>query len=555
MARMLLPAEAQEGRCDRYLLGLLLLLSVSVRLGVLWSTPVPARDSLGFISYALWLERFGWSWTLLHQHQHPAYPLAILLVSQLLRGGGSLDCLTLQWSAQLVSVLAGVLLVWPMYALGKQLVGRAAGFWGTLLFQCLPNSGRVLSDALSDPLFLLFLAGALAWGVRSVCQRSPVVSALAGGCCGLAYLTRPEGALVLPAALLALLVGQLVPAWRQSWARTTASMGAWLVAALLVASPYYLTTGWVTNKPSVAVALTGRAPAASAESTAPAAAEKTILPPQSPSLPSSEGTSSPIPSLPPGPQIGTVQDILRHQQQALLRRGFRATQLLLLEVSRCYQYVGWLPLLLGLVWFRAGRRRLEVGFVALFLGLHAGVLWLLAFRAGYLSSRHALPLVLGSIFLAAGALWELPGLLAARWPALLPTVGRRRVAPAGIALVLLLVLTSSSLCRTLQPLHRHRAGHRAAGHWLAQHARPWDQIDDDHGWACYYANRFLQEEQTPSPPPGLRPRHYVVIQRSSHVPTERELRVQQQGGQVVFSWPEGTAPAQVLIYLLAEKSS
>src|SRR5207244_9709748 len=67
---------------------------------------------------------------------------------------------------------------------------------------------------------------------------------------GLAYLTRPEGALLVVAAVLVLLAMQFYPPWRASWRRATVCSIALVLAALAVGSPYVLITGRLTNKPT-----------------------------------------------------------------------------------------------------------------------------------------------------------------------------------------------------------------------------------------------------------------------------------------------------------------
>src|SRR6266545_3225527 len=147
---------------DLALVGLLLVVAVSLRGWLLCHTEVAARDSIGFIQYALAFEKKSWADVLCENHQHPAYPLTVLAVSwpaRVLSDASLAD--VMRFSAQLASILAAVLLVVPMYFLGKLLFHRAGGFWAALLFQCLPVGGQILSDGLSEALFLLLTATAL----------------------------------------------------------------------------------------------------------------------------------------------------------------------------------------------------------------------------------------------------------------------------------------------------------------------------------------------------------------------------------------------------------
>jgi hypothetical protein len=534
------PETTEPGpgwRRDLTLLGLLLVLAVAARAWVVFSTEVPARDSIGFIRYTLWFEKIGWSATINHQHQHPAYPLCVLAASGPVRHllGAGRECAAMQLSAQLVSALAGILLVFPMYFLGKVLLDRAAGFWGTLLFQCLPVSGHVLSDAVSDPLFLLLLSVALLGAVLAVRHRSPALFALAGAGTGLAYLTRPEGALVLPAAGLALLGLQLVPSWRQPWRRLLACGAALTLAALAFGSPYYLTTGSFTRKPSFH---------------------------KIEGMPLDEDTAR---GKAGGPLLASLWGVHIHDEDDPLARKMRlGAEAVAGEVILCYQYVWWLPALVGVWWYAGRYRRMPESWVVLALFvLDALVLWWLAVKVAYVSERHVLVLVLCSIFQAVAVVREAPYRLAAWWCRRAPVAARWGSAPAW-SLILLLALTGTGLAKTLRPLHGNRAGHRAAGQWLAEHAIQADVIDDDHCWAHYYAGWVFLEGEPVTCPAGYHPLRYFVLNRNStdKLPSHprswlTEPRLRELGARLVYHWPDGlpAEKARVVIYALPEDTA
>src|SRR5436305_9613877 len=109
---------------DWHYLLLLLLFVLPSRAWLLYNTEVAARDSIGFIRYALQLESKPWQAVLLGNHQHPGYPLAIWAVSQPVRFLAGTDALTMRISAQLASTLAALALLIPMYYLGTALFDR-----------------------------------------------------------------------------------------------------------------------------------------------------------------------------------------------------------------------------------------------------------------------------------------------------------------------------------------------------------------------------------------------------------------------------------------------
>src|SRR5262249_28863827 len=155
-------------RTDLRCLLLLALVAVGLRAWHLASTEVAARDSIGFIRVA-WRLGQDWRRAIRTSEHHPAYPVAILAPSVPVRHLLPHDPVRArQLSAQLVSALASVLLVLPMFYLGKELFDRRVAFWATLLFQCLPAPARVMPDGLSESLFFLLCASAFLFAVRGL---------------------------------------------------------------------------------------------------------------------------------------------------------------------------------------------------------------------------------------------------------------------------------------------------------------------------------------------------------------------------------------------------
>ena len=119
----------------------------------------------------------------------------------------------------------------------------------------------------------------------------------------------------------------------------------------------------------------------------------------------------------------------------------------------------------------------------------------------------------------------------------------------------MIALLAIGLPKTLQTLHANRAGHHAAGLWLAQHSVPGDIIEDDHCWAHYYAGRVFEERRPLPTPPGHVPVRYIVIGRRDkeivltwNNPGPRdEAKLRDEGGRIVYHWPAPSSPAEASI--------
>jgi hypothetical protein len=502
-------------RRDLALIALLMLVAVALRAWHLTHTEVAARDSIGFIRYAWQLGHHPWVETIRdpRQQQHFGYPFAILAVSYPVRAFLSgPDTTLMQLSAQLTSCLASILLVVPSYFLGRDLFSRGVGFWAALLFQCLPAGGRVFADGLSEGLFLLLAATALVCTVRAFRARSPAWFALTGAFGALAYLTRPEGALIVAATGLVLVMIQCVRSRRAPWLRFLACGAALSVTAATIGSPMYLITGKLTVKPT-AERVVGNAPeAGAAEQLVPAGGDARA-------------------ALPFAVWVSADAD---PAMKAVGR-----------EFAKGGHYVLWLPTLLGLIWFRARFRQQPGAWVMLLVGLAIlGLMWRVASLFGYVSDRHLLLALFCAGYPAVASAPRLVSLAAAplRW---LPLPGRlgawlpAATHPVWTAL-LLGGLALAALPKTMEPLHANRRGFRDAGVWIAGHGHDWDAVIDPYSWSNYYSGCVFREDR-PSPiPAGQRKVNYIVIEESGRVhdrlKVEKDAREQSKNGHVVWGW-------------------
>jgi hypothetical protein len=159
---------------------------------------------------------------------------------------------------------------------------------------------------------------------------------------------------------------------------------------------------------------------------------------------------------------------------------------------------------------------------------------------GYLGERHLV------LVLLCGVYWAAAGLLT--------MVDRLR--RGHVAVAVLLVLVGVPLAKALETLHADRAGFRAAGRWLAQHACPGDYVKDPYSWAHYYAGRVFLEGSAGAPAHSP-PLSYVVLERSKnqhpHLEEVRDALHDVERGRPVRSWSvrRGKEIAEVVVYEVA----
>jgi hypothetical protein len=352
---------------------------------------------------------------------------------------------------------------------------------------------------------------------------------------GLAYLTRPEGALLLGAVGLALLGVQVHPRWRQPWLSWLRNGACVTAAALLVGALYFSATGKFTNKHAIENLWT----------TAGA-----VEPSQ---------TARHWPGL--RAQIWADSFTQAHTYGQRLLLGVWA---LIGEVTYSLHYFGFLPMLVALYWQgEALLRRPDYLIVPIYFVLHVVVLVLLSVSAGYLSDRHVMPLVLVLCYwvvigFAELAKWTLA--LQQRWFARWRD-GQHLV--PNMSLTMLAVFLVCCLPLTLKRLHANRIGNHEAGKWLAQRLRPGDLVLDDHCWSHYYAGLVLLEHKEPPVARDYQPICYVVKTRSQDPKIdairkqwEQQLRLSNATATIVHHWPATATvqQARVVIYALPRDS-
>jgi hypothetical protein len=512
---------------------LLMLLASGLRGLVIWRTSVTARDSLGFIRYAWRLEREPWDVVLQQSLHPPLYPLSVLAMSIPVRQvlpTTSPECLAMQMSAQLAAALAGVLLVIPMFYIGRDLFDRQVGFWSALLFQCMPVASRALSDGLTEGIYLLLAATFLVTGARALRSRSVLGFIACGLLSGLAYLTRPEGAALAIVLCLVLLALQLRPELRWPRQRLAECLVVLPISALVVAGPYMATIKNFSNKNSA----------------------NWILESQPDGKPRAEA----------GPKIAGLLFADMGPMLAEWEPGWRAggrhmcslswaISAFVKEVGKGFHYIVCIPVGLGLFWFRSRVRTNPISWIGSGLCiLYALVLLRLAMVAGYMSERHSLLFVLCGAPWAVAGMRELPVRLSQMWPRLLAW-GQR----PSVQFLFIISLCLYGVPNSLRPLHPTRLGFRAAGFWIAAHAQPTDEILDPYVWTRYYAGRELSRLQPAVKDVGSLT--YVVLDNiysadhHSHLPALQRAEREAAGHAPVYHWPENVPASEALVFVYA----
>jgi hypothetical protein len=495
----------------KHLYRLLILLAGSI-LWVGWVVEHSEPSSnvgLRYIHQAEQIDRGAWRDGLFKGIDHPLHPLAIVAAHRLIGGVGPGAW---QQAALLLGFTAVVLLVIPIYLLALELFDDQTAWLACVLVIVNPIMGSVVVNVLSETTFLLWWTWGLWGSVRFLREGRFLWLPLAIGFGALAYLTRPEGMLLLLSLVTALLSLPLLRATRINWPRLARALAFLMGGLVLSSGPYIATKGGLGTKPGVARVL-GLAPQAQ-----PLALER----------------ERPLP-----PDQSTFET-------------YRLATVRMLEVLHSAvtpPLFVFAPLGLVLAGFLKSRARawLLLGIV---LTASAVALVRLHATAGYCSVQHGL---VPGVLLTLAAAYGLTRLMSqvaipGHWFGV--ASARLIPGPAVWAVLIALGIVIPNL-RCLGPFHPGPfSAYQEAGHWVAQSAQGDEQVLDLTDWALFFSQRtgyhFADIYQAAADPRT----RWVVVSRP-HIEGDwhysRVVRELIGGGEPVALWPPRAGPHQLQI--------
>ena len=168
---------------DRYI-WILLIISISVRIYLGLFTYVIKNDSVAFIQNA----KYFADGDFLNGLKHDFHPLYSFLMAVLYKAIPDMEL-----SGTIVSISFGTLTVIVFYLIGKSVFGRKVSFVSSVVLALHPYAVRFSVDIISESTYFFFFISALGLGFFAIVKRKYYLFALTGICTALTYLVRPEG--------------------------------------------------------------------------------------------------------------------------------------------------------------------------------------------------------------------------------------------------------------------------------------------------------------------------------------------------------------------------
>ena len=168
---------------DRYA-WLLLIISLSVRIYLSVFTYVIKNDSVAYMQNAKYFAGGDFTSALRHDY-HPLYSLIMAVLYKVVPN--------MELSGTIISVLFGTLTVIVFYLIGKSVFDQKVSFVSSVVLAFHPYAVRFSADIISESTYFFFFISALGLGYFAITNRKLLLFALTGICSALAYLARPEG--------------------------------------------------------------------------------------------------------------------------------------------------------------------------------------------------------------------------------------------------------------------------------------------------------------------------------------------------------------------------
>ncbi|WP_337175933.1 glycosyltransferase family 39 protein [Paludisphaera sp.] len=447
----------------RWLLGVAAFAAVLHVAGIA-RTLVPAQDGLKFLAAAKRFQSGPWLDAIRGADQHPLYPALVAAAEPVVSAAIGPGPDAWRVAAQGVSAVASILLLFPLFALARAIFDERVALVAVLVYVLLPLPAEVGRDVLANAVGLAGMFACLWLGARAIgldCWKHATAAGLVGG---LAYTARPEAILAPMGVGLALGWNLLRTRGVRSLA-TAPLLPALGLSALACVGGYALAKGQVSEKLAIRHAA-GLGSQIKVLRSVPQPLPKGL---ESAGLDLSPKEESDHESL-AGP-VAALGELGRRWWDGMCW-GFAIMAVWGLARRRFIQGSSG----------RAGAGGAELLTLAAFVAVYVAAVVMNGSKLGYISSRHALPLVAASTIFAGAGIVVCLRRLGPRVP-ISPRAWRGAIVAGTVV-----VATGMSIYQVRES-HESRRGHWLAGRWLAENAGPGERILDTRGWARFVAGR------------------------------------------------------------------
>jgi 4-amino-4-deoxy-L-arabinose transferase-like glycosyltransferase len=468
---------------DRYI-WLLLIISLSVRIYLSVFTYVIKNDSVAFMQNAKFFASGDFSSALRHDY-HPLYSLIMAVLYKVVPN--------IELSGTIVSVFFGTLTVIVFYLIGKSVFDRKISFVSAIVLAFHPYAVRFSADIISDSTYFFFFISALGSGYFAITNRKLLLFALTGICSALAYLARPEGIGIIIIVSFWCVLKDCIKI-KVLWKEKLVSILILVVSFLVFSMPYLVlikkeTGSWSLSKKKNVSDLARRGKALAALENDRSVKEDSDKEKEVPELGVSGKVLATIRNDRP---VEENNDSKKNYWRGLIRKIIASKSIFKIHLNGILhvikKYVStfhpflFILLIIGVInWTRIKRKSFFGIYVTSIILFYMFILYRLSLTyLGhgdniylYPSRRHLMPLVIPALFCVGLGVYTVGTWIHKKFHNCNFIVGFKELLRSTwiVQLVVLMVVVSVLLPKTLKPQRFDKLGIKVVGQWIKEHSR------------------------------------------------------------------------------------
>lgn len=531
---------------DRYI-WILLIISLSVRIYLSFFTYIIENDSVAFMQNAKFFVDGDFQSGLRHDY-HPLYSFIMAVLYKVIPN--------MELSGTIVSVFFGTLTVIIFYLIGKSIFDQKISFVSSIILAFHPYAVRFSADVISESTYFFLFISALGLGFFAITKKKFSLFALTGICAALAYLARPEGIGILFVVAGWCLLNDFAKI-KVAWKEKVISILVLIVSFLVFSLPYLVfikkeTGEWhLTMKKSLSQMIGVKETLSGQENVEPV--EENVDWKKSSDSNISKQTDA------------SRTDLSTHLKSILyIMKKYLDTLHPLLFIFLIIGVVNWSrikPARIG----PGGKERVFGLYIASIIVVYLFMLYRLNITQipsygdiyQYPSRRHLMPLVIPAVFYVGIGVYTAGTWMHEKFQHNSLTVGFKELLRSTwiTQLIVLMIVVSALLPKTLKPQRFDKLGIKKAGQWIREHShKPFPAVLSASARNAYYAGgKHVQMESIDGALEQARAKKadYILITQRDYEAVETGLlkSIKNKEIALAYKYPEEKTFNRQIIYL------
>ncbi len=510
---------------DKYI-WILLVISLLARIYMSFFTYIISNDSVHFIRNAKYFADGDFPSGLAHDY-HPLYSLFMAALYKVVPN--------IELSGTITSVTFGSLTVIILYLIGKDVFDRRISFVSTIILALHPYAVRFSAEIISESTYFFFFVSAFGLGFFAIKNRKPLLFALTGISSALAYLARPEGIGIIIIVASWCILKDIINI-KVLWKGKLISILVLVISFCVFSMPYLIyikkeTGHWCITKKKKISELAGVKKTSHVNSNR---------------LVEKKGTK----------KKNSGMDIVKQttKRKPELKKHLSCILHIADKYLSIFHPLLFMFLIIGIItWSRIRKERFFGLYILTIFALYFFVLYRLGITHMiddsdfvYPSKRHLMPLVIPTLFCAGIGVYTTGAWMHEKLQRNRFIVGFKEILRDRwmFQLIVLMVVVSALLPKTLKPLRFEKLGIKVVGQWVKEHSnKPDPVILSSSVRVAYYASaKLIRIDKHNDVLDSIKKRKvdYLVISKGEYVVIEKELSqyIKDKKIKLVYKYPE-----------------